>query len=49
MADIKSLDDIFNDDTFGVLETEKEEADIHTHRRNHIYMVQLLDSVWYLI
>lgn len=30
MADIKSLDDIFNDDTFGVLETEKEEADIHT-------------------
>ena len=29
MADIKSLDDIFNDDTFGILDTQNEE-DIHT-------------------
>ncbi len=30
MADINSLDDILNSDTFGILDTKKEEADIHT-------------------
>ena len=30
MADINSLDDILNSDTFGILDTQKEEADIHT-------------------
>jgi len=30
MADINSLDDILNSDTFGILNTEKEETDIHT-------------------
>ena len=30
MADINSLDDILNSDTFGVLDTKKEEVDIHT-------------------
>lgn len=30
MADINSLDDIFNDDTFGILDSKKEEEDIRT-------------------
>jgi len=30
MADINSLDDILNSDTFGILDTKKEEVDIHT-------------------
>jgi len=30
VADINSLDDIFNDDTFSVLESKKEEEDIYT-------------------
>jgi hypothetical protein len=30
MADINSLDDILNSDTFGLLDTKKDEVDIHT-------------------